>query len=121
MPESTKFNYRLSKAAKEFNMGKEAIVKFFANKGFQIDSAPNTKLTKDMYALLVEEFQGEKTIDNDIGIASVTGPTNVENIDKKEILISLGELHFGTNNISLKKDSFKGIKTKNTKTKNAIC
>ena len=112
MSEKAKFNYRLSKAAKEFNMGKEAIVKFLAKKGFQIDSAPNTKLTADMYALLVEEFQGEKPMENDIGIALVTEPTNEtneENIVKKEILISLGELHFGTNNISLKKDSLEFV------------
>ena len=103
MPERTRFNYRLSKAAREFNIGKEAIAKFLAKKGFQIDSAPNTKLTADMYALLVEEFQGEKPMENDTGIALVTeltNETNEENINKKEILISLGELHFGTNNIS---------------------
>ena len=66
MSEETKrFNYRLSKAAKEFNMGKDAIVKFLAKKGFQIDSAPNTKLTAEMYALLVREFQGEKDVKNE--------------------------------------------------------
>ena len=65
MPEKTRINYRLSKAAKEFNMGKEAIVKFLAKKGFQIDSAPNTKLTVEMYELLVKEYQGKREVKND--------------------------------------------------------
>ena len=65
MPENTKFNCRLSKAAKEFNMGKDAIVKFLAKKGFQIDSAPNTKLTVEMYELLVKEFQVQREMKNE--------------------------------------------------------
>jgi hypothetical protein len=65
MSEESNFTIRLSKAAKEFNMGKEAIAKFLAKNGFQIDSAPNTKLTADMYELLAKEFQGEKEIKNE--------------------------------------------------------
>ena len=62
MPEKTNFTIRLSKAAKEFNVGKDAIVEFLAKKGFQIDSTPNTKLSADMYELLAKEFQGEKAV-----------------------------------------------------------
>ena len=62
MSEETNFSIRLSKAAKEFNVGKDTIVEFLAKKGFQVDSSPNTKLTADMYALLVKEYQGEKDV-----------------------------------------------------------
>ena len=62
MSEETNFSIRLSKAAKEFNVGKDTIVEFRAKKGFQVDSSPNTKLTADMYALLVKEYQGEKDV-----------------------------------------------------------
>jgi len=62
MSEETNFSIRLSKAAKEFNVGKDTIVEFLAKKGFQVDPSPNTKLTAEMYALLVKEYQGEKDV-----------------------------------------------------------
>ena len=65
MSEETNFSIRLSKAAKEFNVGKDTIVEFLGKKGFQVDSSPNTKLTADMYALLVKEYQGEKEVKNE--------------------------------------------------------
>ena len=65
MSEETNFSIRLSKAAKEFNVGKDTIVEFLAKKGFTVDPSPNTKLTADMYALLVKEYQGEKEVKNE--------------------------------------------------------
>ncbi len=65
MSEETNFSIRLSKAAKEFNVGKDTIVEYLAKKGFQVDPSPNTKLTADMYALLVKEYQGEKEVKNE--------------------------------------------------------
>ena len=65
MSEETNFSIRLSKAEKEFNVGKDTIVEFLTKKGFQVDSSPNTKLTADMYALLVKEYQGEKEVKNE--------------------------------------------------------
>ena len=66
MSKESNFNIRMSKVMREFNLGKDAIVEFLAKKGFQIDSAPNTKLTAEMYALLVKEFQGEKDVKNEV-------------------------------------------------------
>ena len=65
MSEETNFSIRLSKAAKEFNVGKDTIVEYLTKKGFQVDPSPNTKLTADMYALLVKEYQGEKEVKNE--------------------------------------------------------
>ena len=53
---------RLSKAAREFNIGMNTIIDFLAKKGFKIESSPNTKLTPEIYELLVNEFQDEKTV-----------------------------------------------------------
>ena len=64
MSEETK-SIRLSKAAKEFNVGMGTILDFLAKKGFQVDSSPNTKLTAEMYALLVKEYQGEREVKNE--------------------------------------------------------
>ena len=64
MSEESNFTIRLSKAAKEFNVGVATIREFLGKKGFQIDSSPNAKLTADMYELLVKEYQGEKEVKN---------------------------------------------------------
>ena len=53
---------RLSKAAREFNVGASTIVEFLAKKGQNIDPSPNTKLTAEQYALVVKEYQGEKEV-----------------------------------------------------------
>ena len=55
-------NIRLSKAAREFNVGTSTIVEFLAKKGMNIDPSPNTKLTEEQYALVVKEYQGEKEV-----------------------------------------------------------
>ncbi len=53
---------RLSKAAREFNIGKNTIIQFLEKKGFKIESSPNTKLAPEMYELLLNEFQNEKAV-----------------------------------------------------------
>ena len=78
MSEETNFTIRLSKAAKEFNVGVTTIREFLGKKGFQVDSSPNAKLTADMYELLVKEYQGEKEVKNvakNLGNISYKGGT----------------------------------------------
>ena len=101
MSEETNFTIRLSKAVKEFNVGKDTIVEFLAKKGFQVDPSPNTKLTADMYALLVKEYQGEKEVKNEamkLGNLSFKGgsvsvdsalqsPKTVDEEDHDEVII----------------------------------
>src|SRR6185295_7004798 len=60
MSESEK-TIRLNKAAKEFNLSMDHIVDFLSQKGFKIESNPNTKLPGDAYTLLLKEFQGDKS------------------------------------------------------------
>ena len=47
---------RLSKAAREFNVGISTIVDFLHKKGFDLDPNPNTKLPHEAYLLLVKEY-----------------------------------------------------------------
>ncbi len=65
MSEETNVSIRLSKAAREFNVGIGTILEFLAKKGFQVDPSPNTKLTSEMYGLLVKEYQGEREVKNE--------------------------------------------------------
>jgi len=48
---------RLSKLAREFNVGIHTIVEFLHKKGFDYDSSPNTKVSEDALALLEKEYK----------------------------------------------------------------
>ena len=48
---------RLSKLAREFNVGIHTIVDFLHKKGFDYDSNPNTKISEDALALLEKEYK----------------------------------------------------------------
>jgi translation initiation factor IF-2 len=51
---------RLLEAAKEFNIGKDTLVAFLIEKGFQVTASPATKLTEKMYNALQVEFAQDK-------------------------------------------------------------
>ena len=51
---------RLSKVAKEFNVGISTIVDYLAGQGVEVDGGPNTKIEPNVYAVLVDEFQADK-------------------------------------------------------------
>ena len=53
---------RLSKAAREFNVGISTIVEFLGKKGHEIDSNPNSKLDPDLYELLQEEYSTDLNV-----------------------------------------------------------
>ncbi|MGV6943395.1 translation initiation factor IF-2 [Sphingobacterium kyonggiense] len=52
----------LLKAAKELNIGIGTAVEYLVKKGFEVDSKPNTKLSPEMYGVLLKEFQGDKIV-----------------------------------------------------------
>ena len=51
---------RLSKVARELNVGISTIVEYLASQGKEISSNPNTKIGEDLYLILLQEFQKEK-------------------------------------------------------------
>lgn len=53
---------RLSKAAREFNVGISTIVEFLHKKGFDLDPNPNTKLPHDAYLLLLKEYSSDLNV-----------------------------------------------------------
>lgn len=53
---------RLSKVAKELNVGIGTIGEFLDSKGYDIDAKPNTKIQNDVYEALLNEFQSEKEV-----------------------------------------------------------
>lgn len=51
---------RLVKAATTFNVGKDTVVEFLAKKGIEIENKPTSKLTEEMYNLLLAEYGDDK-------------------------------------------------------------
>jgi translation initiation factor IF-2 len=52
----------LLKAAKELNIGIATAVDFLVKNGHEVESKPGTKLSADVYQVLLREFQGDKII-----------------------------------------------------------
>jgi translation initiation factor IF-2 len=52
----------LLKTAKELNIGLSTVVEFLGKKGFKVEARPNTKLTDEMYDVLLKEYQGDKIV-----------------------------------------------------------
>ncbi len=78
---------RLTKAAKEFNVGVPTIVEFLSKKGYEISRSPNTKLTPEMYEILLNAFQSEKNVKEEskkIGIGSFRKETISIDEEKKQ-------------------------------------
>ena len=50
---------RLSKAARDFNVGISTIVEFLNKKGHKVEANPNTKLEADLYNFLVQEYSSD--------------------------------------------------------------
>lgn len=53
---------RLSKVARELNVGTSTIIEFLNDKGYSVASNPNTKLESSMYELLLEKFQPDMLV-----------------------------------------------------------
>ncbi len=81
-------NIRLSKAAKEFNIGISTVVDFLLKKGHAVENNPNTKISDTMYELLLKEFQSEKNVKEEakkIGLEFTNRQTlSIETIEKEK-------------------------------------
>ncbi len=56
---------RLSKIAKEFNVGIHTIVDFLQKKGMEVSSNPNTKISPETYDLLLKEYSSDIDLKKD--------------------------------------------------------
>ena len=76
---------RLTKVAKEFNVGMQTLVEFLAKKGHQVEMNPNTKISEEQYDLLAAAFQGERKVKEEADkIELVTGANRVVEAQPKE-------------------------------------
>ena len=76
---------RLSKAAREFNVGISTIVEFLHKKGFDLDPNPNTKLPHEAYILLVKEYS------TDISVKKESEKLILKDLHRKKESVSIGD------------------------------
>jgi translation initiation factor IF-2 len=76
---------RLSKAAREFNVGISTIVEFLHKKGFDLDSNPNTKLPHEAYILLVKEYS------TDISVKKESEKLILKDLHRKKESVSIDD------------------------------
>ena len=77
---------RLSKIAREFNVGISTIVEFLNKKGYEIDSNPNTKITEDIYDILIEEYS------TDISAKKESDRLSLKNLRDEKETISIHDI-----------------------------
>lgn len=76
---------RLLAAAKEFNIGKETLLEFLDNKGFDVSSfKPNSKLSEEMYDALQDEFAKDKAAKRKSDSIALPKGSLMDNIDKSK-------------------------------------
>lgn len=63
---------RLSKVARELNVGISTLVDFLGSQGIEIDSNPNTKLEPEHYDILSEEFADDQTLKEEAKKKAIT-------------------------------------------------
>ena len=77
---------RLSKAAREFNVGITTIVEFLHKKGFNLDQNPNTKLPSEAYNLLVKEYS------TDINVKKQSEKLVIKDLHRKKESLSIDDV-----------------------------
>jgi len=77
---------RLSKAAREFNVGISTIVEFLHKKGFDLDPNPNTKLPHEAYIFLIKEYS------TDISVKKESERLIFSDLHKKKESVSIDDV-----------------------------
>ncbi|MBN1416347.1 MAG: translation initiation factor IF-2 [Bacteroidales bacterium] len=77
---------RLSKIARELNVGISTIVEFLHKKGIKIDSNPNTKITPEQHDILLKEYS------SDLNVKKESEKLNLKHLREKHETISLNDI-----------------------------
>jgi len=54
-------NIRLNKVLRELNISLDRAVEFLNQKGLEVDARPTTKITSEVYSVLLDEFETDKS------------------------------------------------------------
>ncbi len=84
---------RLSKVARDFNVGISTIVDFLHKKGFDIDTNPNNKITDDAFHLLEKEYKGDISIKKESELINLKSHRGVHESISLEDVKDTGHKH----------------------------
>ena len=74
---------RLSQAARKLNVGRNTIVEFLGDKGFEIDRSPNAKISSEQFDMLAKEFAASASEKEEASHLTI-GTKHVEEISSKQ-------------------------------------
>jgi translation initiation factor IF-2 len=123
MSDTTQTEKRILAVAKELNIGVAHIVDYLNSKGFKIENKPTSKITADMYGVLLAEFSQDKAIKqkaDKISLgrgASATTP-HAQEEPKKEIVSKREEKEILIKNVTAKETVVKAEPAKEIKQEN---
>ncbi|MBN2518957.1 MAG: translation initiation factor IF-2 [Bacteroidales bacterium] len=84
--EKTEKAIRLSKVAREFNVGISTIIDFLKKKGHPVENNPNTKVSDELYEILVQEFS------NDLTVKKESEKVDLKKLKEKQESISINDI-----------------------------
>jgi translation initiation factor IF-2 len=85
---------RLSKVAREFNLGLNTIVDYLKKKGYDVSLNPNTKVSEEQYNLLLKEYSSEISVKKEsekISLRIAREKKETISIDDKDKKVSDGD------------------------------
>ncbi|MFO8239826.1 MAG: translation initiation factor IF-2 [Dissulfuribacterales bacterium] len=77
---------RLSKIAREFNVGIATITEFLTSKGIEIESSPNAKIDPEIYDILAKEYV------SDIDMKKESEKVNLNDLTNKKKSVSISDM-----------------------------
>ncbi|MBR1798604.1 MAG: translation initiation factor IF-2 [Bacteroidales bacterium] len=74
-------SFRLTKVAKEFNVGIQNLVEHLAKMGHNVEANPNTKISEEQYELLATAFQGERKVREEANKIELTPTGGIRTVE----------------------------------------
>jgi superfamily II DNA or RNA helicase len=84
--------YRMSKVGSELNRSYEILANFLSERGFEVEAKPTSKITEEMYQLLIKEFTYRKTVPEGLD-ESITQPIKNKGIGEYRLAKVSSELN----------------------------
>ncbi|HQH41306.1 MAG TPA: translation initiation factor IF-2 N-terminal domain-containing protein, partial [Bacteroidales bacterium] len=101
---------RLSKLARELNVGISTMVEFLKKKGYTLNPDPNSKVTPEEYDLLQKEFSTEKTIKKE------SEKLHLRTIPKGQVSVTINDIQKEESELTETEEEEEGIRIKDVTT-----
>lgn len=101
---------RLSKLARELNVGISTMVEFLKKKGYALNPDPNSKVTPEEYDLLQKEFRTEKTIKKE------SEKLHLKTIPRGPVTVTINDIQQQESELTETEEAEKGIRIKDVTT-----